>query len=66
MIPRSDEEAAAAQKKANSTQATQAAAYDDVWDNEAKKPTMQTPQTTFRQTTARCCFWRSNPGGPSQ
>ena len=53
VIPRSDEEAAAAQKKATSTQATKAAAYDDVWDNEAKKPTMQTPQTTFRQTTAR-------------
>jgi hypothetical protein len=36
VIPRSDEEAAAAQKKTTSTQATQAAEYDDVWGNEDK------------------------------
>jgi len=52
VIPRSDEAAAAAQKKATSTQATQAAEYDDVWDHEAKQPMMQPPQTTSRQTTA--------------
>jgi hypothetical protein len=53
VIPRSDEEAAAAQKKANCTQATQAAEYDDEWDNDSPKPMMQPPQTTFRQITPR-------------
>jgi hypothetical protein len=66
VIPRIDEEAAAAQKKTTSTQATQAAEYDDVWDNEDKKPMMQTPQTTFRQTTTRADVASGETRGCSQ